>query len=291
MYPLMWTMPMASCFLKKTFTKTLWETNQSQFWTWMSTLSKQWVFTVKSKFRKERKCKSLFWAPLKRARCSESSCRPRVTASSWLRAKSEEKPSYTHRDILEEMHWIILDVIGDEKVVGHSHESHLGDGENVHELLHLWPLCAKKWHEDLCDFFFPWEPELSPKNYFFKGVGGLWNCKKYKEVGVKLQNIKVQIVPNWKHLSNREANRKLLQLTTEWVWRAEKTKQNLLDTEFPKWVFPVQSNWFVGSFGCKRVRLKSPFLEPHLYLEYLRTAADCTLTLFWKWPDEIIIFC
>lgn len=47
---------------------------------------------------------------------------------------------YAHRDVLEEVNWIIFNVVGDEKIICHSQESHLRDGEDVHELLHLWSL-------------------------------------------------------------------------------------------------------------------------------------------------------
>lgn len=51
--------------------------------------------------------------------------------------------SPTHRDVLEEVNRIIFNVIGDEEIVHHSQESHLRNGEDVHELLHLWPLGSK----------------------------------------------------------------------------------------------------------------------------------------------------
>lgn len=47
---------------------------------------------------------------------------------------------HTHRDVLEEVNWIIVDVVGDEKIIRHGQESHLWNGEDVHELLHLWSL-------------------------------------------------------------------------------------------------------------------------------------------------------
>ncbi len=47
---------------------------------------------------------------------------------------------YTHRDVPEEVNRIVFNVVGDEKIICHSQESHLGDGEDVHELLHLWSL-------------------------------------------------------------------------------------------------------------------------------------------------------
>lgn len=47
---------------------------------------------------------------------------------------------HSHRDVLEQVNRIVLDVVGDEKIICHCQESHLWDGENVHELLHLWPL-------------------------------------------------------------------------------------------------------------------------------------------------------
>lgn len=47
----------------------------------------------------------------------------------------------THRDVLKEVNWIIFNVVGDEKIICHCQEGHLRNGEDVHELLHLWPLC------------------------------------------------------------------------------------------------------------------------------------------------------
>lgn len=45
-----------------------------------------------------------------------------------------------HRDVLEEVNWIIFNVVSDEKIIRHSQEGHLRNGEDVHELLDLWPL-------------------------------------------------------------------------------------------------------------------------------------------------------
>lgn len=61
----------------------------------------------------------------------------------------------THRDILEEVNWIVINVIGDEKIICHSQESHLRDGENVHKLLHLWTLWTeRRFFIYLFDFLF-----------------------------------------------------------------------------------------------------------------------------------------
>lgn len=49
----------------------------------------------------------------------------------------------TYGDVLKEVDWIVIDVIGDEIVVGHGQEGHLRDGENIHELLYFRPLCAE----------------------------------------------------------------------------------------------------------------------------------------------------
>lgn len=35
---------------------------------------------------------------------------------------------------------IVLDVVGDEEIIGHSQEGHLWDGEDIHELLNLGSL-------------------------------------------------------------------------------------------------------------------------------------------------------
>lgn len=49
----------------------------------------------------------------------------------------------TYRDILKEVDWIVIDVVGDEIVVRHGQECHLRDGENIHELLYFRPLGAE----------------------------------------------------------------------------------------------------------------------------------------------------
>lgn len=50
-----------------------------------------------------------------------------------------------HRHISIEVHRVILNVAGDEVVVGHGQEGHLWQGEDIHELLHIWALCG--WEE------------------------------------------------------------------------------------------------------------------------------------------------
>lgn len=50
----------------------------------------------------------------------------------------------THRDVFEEVNGIILDVVCDEEVICYSQESHLRNGEDIHELLHLWSLWGGK---------------------------------------------------------------------------------------------------------------------------------------------------
>lgn len=53
----------------------------------------------------------------------------------------------SHRYILEEVNWIIFDVICDEKIIRHCQESHFRDREDVHELLHFGSLCElNHWH-------------------------------------------------------------------------------------------------------------------------------------------------
>lgn len=48
-----------------------------------------------------------------------------------------------HRDILEQMNWVVLDVVCDEIVICYSQQSHFWDGEDVHELFHLRSLLEK----------------------------------------------------------------------------------------------------------------------------------------------------
>lgn len=48
-----------------------------------------------------------------------------------------ENRRLTHRDVLEQMNWVVVDVICDEIVICYSQESHFWDGEDVHKLFHL----------------------------------------------------------------------------------------------------------------------------------------------------------
>lgn len=71
-------------------------------------------------------------------RRAPGSCR----AGPQLDTASQERETY--RDVFEEVDRVVIDVVADEIVVRYGQESHLRNGENIHELLDLWPLCVEK---------------------------------------------------------------------------------------------------------------------------------------------------
>lgn len=49
----------------------------------------------------------------------------------------------TYRDVFEEVDRVVINVVADEIVVCYGQECHLRNGENIHELFYLWPLCPE----------------------------------------------------------------------------------------------------------------------------------------------------
>lgn len=154
MYPLMWTMPMASCFLKKTFTKTLWETNQSQFLnTNVHTVEAVGVHCkIKVQEREEMQVivlSSLKESPLLWKQLQTEGHGVLLTESQKWRKTKLHSQRHPWRDALDHTrcHWWW------KSRWPQPWESSRGWRKCPWTASPLAPVC-KRWHEDLCDFFF-----------------------------------------------------------------------------------------------------------------------------------------